>query len=92
MAAATLPELIARSRYEVIPLTGAEEKVLEHVPKDVTLTVTVSPVKGLEPSFELAGAFAAEGYTVVPHLPARLVRDRGHLAELPRPDGRDGRT
>ncbi len=81
MAAATLPELIARSRYEVIPLTGAEEKVLEHVPKDVTLTVTVSPVKGLEPSFELAGAFAAAGYTVVPHLPARLVEDRGHLAE-----------
>jgi len=79
---ATVAELIARSRYEVIPLTGAEEKVLEHVPKDVTLTVTVSPVKGLEPSFALVEALAAAGYTVVPHLTARLVNDRRHLAEI----------
>jgi methylenetetrahydrofolate reductase (NADPH) len=78
----TVTELIGRSRFEVIPLAGAEEKVLESVPKDVTLTVTVSPVKGLEPSFVLAEAFAAAGYPVVPHLTARLVRDRGHLAEI----------
>jgi methylenetetrahydrofolate reductase (NADPH) len=81
-ARTTLPELITRSRYEIIPLTGAEEKVLEHVPRDVTLTVTVSPVKGLEPSFELAERLAAAGYTIVPHLSARLVTDRSHLAEL----------
>jgi methylenetetrahydrofolate reductase (NADPH) len=80
--APTLPELIGRSRFEVIPLAGAAEKVLEHVPKDVTLTVTVSPVKGLEPSFVLVEALAAAGYTVVPHLTARLVRDRAHLAEI----------
>jgi methylenetetrahydrofolate reductase (NADPH) len=81
-AAPTLTELVAASRFEVIPLTGAEEKVLEHVPTDVVLTVTVSPVKGLEPSFELVEAFAGAGYTVVPHLTARLVRDRSHLAEI----------
>ena len=46
---ATVAELLRRSRYEVIPLAGAEEQVLEHVPRDVTLTVTASPVKGLEP-------------------------------------------
>jgi methylenetetrahydrofolate reductase (NADPH) len=78
----TLPQLIERSRYEVIPLKGAAEKVLEEVPRDVVLTVTVSPVKGLEPSFELAETFAGEGYTVVPHLAARLVWDRSHLAEI----------
>lgn len=78
----TLAELIVRSRYEVIPLKEAAEKVLEFVPKDVELTVTVSPVKGLEPSFQLAETFAKEGYGVVPHLSARLVRDRGHLAEI----------
>ena len=37
-AVPTIAELIARSRYEVIPLAGAEEQVLEHVPTDVTLT------------------------------------------------------
>jgi methylenetetrahydrofolate reductase (NADPH) len=78
----TLAELVARSRYEVIPLAGAEEQVLEHVPRDVTLTVTVSPVKGLEHSFELAGKLAAHGYPIVPHLSARLVVDRAHLTEL----------
>ncbi|MEI7760839.1 MAG: methylenetetrahydrofolate reductase [Thermoleophilia bacterium] len=78
----SLPELIRRSRYEVIPLAGAEEQVFEHVPRDVTLTVTVSPAKGLEPSFLLAEALAQEGYGVVPHLAARLVVDRTHLAEV----------
>ena len=80
--AATVAELLTRSRYEVIPLAGAEEQVLEHVPRDVTLTVTASPVKGLGPTLELTGRLAAQGYPVVPHLSARLVRDGGHLAEI----------
>jgi len=79
---ATLPELIARSRYEVIPLAGAEENVLEHVPLGVTLTVTASPAKGLDHTLELAGALAAHGYPVVPHISARLVIDHAHLVEL----------
>ena len=79
---ATVAELLLRSRYEVIPLSGAEDQVLEHVPRDVTLTVTASPVKGLDHTLELAGRLAAHGYPVVPHLSARLVVDRAHLAEL----------
>jgi methylenetetrahydrofolate reductase (NADPH) len=79
---ATLVELLARSRYEVIPLAGAEEQVLETVPRDVTLTVTVSPVKGLDHTLELAEKLAGHGYPVVPHLSARLVVDRSHLSEL----------
>jgi len=77
-----LARLLEQSRYEVIPLPGVEEKVLEHVPRDVTITVTASPIKGLEPTLELATSLAAEGYPVVPHLSARLVRDRSHLSEL----------
>ena len=77
-----LARLLERSRYEVIPLAGVEEKVLEHVPRDVTITVTASPVKGLEPTLELVTSLAAEGYPTVPHLSARLVRDRSHLSEL----------
>ena len=80
--AATLAEILARSRYEVIPLPGVEEQVLEYVPRDLTLTVTASPVKGLEPTLDLAERLAAHGYPVVPHLSARLVVDRVHLAEL----------
>ena len=78
----TIADLVARSRYEVIPLAGAEEQVLEHVPRDVTLTITASPIKGLVPSLELAEKLAAHGYPIVPHLSARLVADRSHLGEL----------
>jgi methylenetetrahydrofolate reductase (NADPH) len=66
----------------VIPLAGAEEAVLEHVPTEVTVTITTSPRKGLEPTLALAERIAGRGYDVVPHLAARHVRDRGHLAEL----------
>jgi methylenetetrahydrofolate reductase (NADPH) len=81
-SAARLIELIRASRYEVIPLAGVEEQLLEHVPRDVTLTVTASPTKGLDVTLDHAERFAAHGYAVVPHVAARLVRDRAHLAEI----------
>jgi methylenetetrahydrofolate reductase (NADH) len=81
-ATTRVAELLLRPRYEVIPLAGAEEAVLDHVPPEVTVTVTTSPKKGLEPTLDLVERIAGNGYNVVPHLAARHVRDRGHLAEL----------
>ena len=52
------------------------------MPLEVKVTVTTSPRKGLEPTLELAERLAGHGYTVVPHLAARHVRDRTHLAEI----------
>ena len=66
----------------MIPLAGAEEAVLAHVPGEVVVTVTTSPRKGLEPTLELSERLAGRGYQVVPHLAARHVRDRAHLAEV----------
>jgi len=77
-----LGPLLAKSRYEVFPTASAEAAVLESVPRDVGVTVTASPTKGLEPTLALAERFAAEGYHVVPHLTARQVRDAAHLAEI----------
>ena len=77
-------ELLAHPRYEVLPFGGVEEDVLEHVPLDVTLTVTVSPRKGIEHTLDVTERLTNHGYSVVPHLSARLVRDRGHLAEIVR--------
>ena len=79
--AAAIGRLLERSRYEVLPLDGVEEHVLAHVPVDVTLTVTASPTKGLGPTFDLAESLVGQGYQVVPHLSARLIRDTAHLAE-----------
>ena len=77
-----LAKLLRRPRYEVIPLAGVEEAVLEHVPPEVTMTVTTSPRKGLDPTLDLVERIAAKGYDVVPHLAARHVRDLSHLTEL----------
>ena len=77
-----LTELLARPRYEVLPLDGIEEQVLEHVPPEVKLTVTVSPRRGLEHTLRVVERLAGHGYVVVPHVSARLVADRSHLAEL----------
>jgi len=74
--------LLRAARYEVLPTSSIEEKVLGTVPRDVTLTVTASPVKGLDPTLDLAERFAADGYTVVPHIAVRLLRGEQHLAEV----------
>jgi methylenetetrahydrofolate reductase (NADH) len=44
--------------------------------------VTASPARGLEATLGVTERLAAEGYRVVPHLSARLVRDASHLAEI----------
>jgi len=69
-------------RYEVLPTDDAEELVVEHVPHDVTITVTASPRRGIEATIALAENLAAHGYQVVPHLSARLIRDQAHLREV----------
>jgi methylenetetrahydrofolate reductase (NADPH) len=68
--------------YEVIPLQGTEEAVVEHVPRDIALTVTASPGKGTLATIELAERLAGHGFGVTPHLSARLIRDRTELGEI----------
>lgn len=71
-------------RYEVLPLGGIAERVAEHVPLDLTVTVTASPRKGLAATLAVAEQLAAQGRQgrVVPHLSARLIRDRAELREI----------
>jgi methylenetetrahydrofolate reductase (NADPH) len=78
----SLIDLLRRSRFEVLPLDGIEERVRATLGTDVKVTVTASPRKGLEPTLALSERLATAGYPVVPHLSARLVRDRAHLEEV----------
>ncbi|MEU9347103.1 5,10-methylenetetrahydrofolate reductase [Streptomyces sp. NPDC048278] len=82
MGAEDLRALLAHVRYEVLPTRETEEKVLAHVPHDVVVTVTASPVKGLEPTLALTERLTAHGYRVVPHVPGRLLRDDTHLKDV----------
>jgi methylenetetrahydrofolate reductase (NADPH) len=77
-----LVEFLRHPGYEVIPLRGAEEVVVEHVPRDIALTVTASPGKGTWATVELAERLAGHGFRVAPHLSARLIRDRSELGEV----------
>jgi methylenetetrahydrofolate reductase (NADPH) len=77
-----LGDFLRRPRLEVMPLDGAEPLVLRHVPRELTVTITASPTRGIEPTLELAESLTRHGYTVVPHLAARLVRSRKELATI----------
>ena len=87
---ARLAELLTRPRYEVLPLDGIEEQVLEHVPHDVKLTVTVSPRRGIAHTMDVVERLAGHGYAVAAHISARLVADRSHLMEIVARLGEDG--
>jgi methylenetetrahydrofolate reductase (NADPH) len=80
--AAFLSRLLESARYEVLPTGSIEEAVLEHVPRDRTITVTASPGKGVEATLALAERLAQHGYKTVPHLAARMVSGRGELTEI----------
>ncbi|HUC58361.1 MAG TPA: methylenetetrahydrofolate reductase [Streptosporangiaceae bacterium] len=82
MSTRALAPLLERARYEVLPTASAEQLVLKFVPREVTVTVTASPAKGLEPTLDLTERLIGHGYRAVPHLSARLVRDRTHFADV----------
>lgn len=75
-------QALRRPRYEVLPLEDVPELVAEHVPRDVTVTVTASPARGLDRTVAVAERLAMGGHRVVPHLAARLVADEAHLKEI----------
>jgi methylenetetrahydrofolate reductase (NADPH) len=81
-AAEATVRLLGNARYEVLPTATIEDKLLEHIPVDRTLTVTASPTKGLEPTLDLTERLTGHGYVAVPHLAARMVRDRRELSEI----------
>ena len=68
-------------RYEVIPVQGIEQKVAT-LPYGATVTVTASPKQGLDRTVDVSAVLAARGFTVIPHLAARMVAGRSHLERL----------
>ena len=79
------PSVVARllvaPRFEVIPVTGIEDKVAA-LPRGATVTVTASPAHGMERTVVVSADLAARGYAVAPHLAARMIDGRGQLEEI----------
>lgn len=76
-----LAGLLRTPTFELIPLKNALDQAAL-LPGGATVSVTASPTKGLEATVALASQLRGQGFTVVPHLSARMVRDRDHLCDL----------
>ncbi len=72
---------LADAAFEVIPLKGVIEKA-RLLPVNATVTVTASPAKGIDATIDLALDLAEAGYRTVPHLSARMIKDRAQLAAI----------
>ncbi len=80
-AQAAIASVLEAPKFELIPLKNVDDQVA-FLPPGATVSVTASPAKGIEATIELCERLQAQGFHVIPHLSARMIRDRGHLAEL----------
>lgn len=74
--------LLESARYEVLPTASIAEQVVEHIPLGHTVTVTASASLGLDATLDVAETLERNGYRAVPHLAARMIRDRSQLSEV----------
>ncbi|PRX51468.1 methylenetetrahydrofolate reductase (NADPH) [Prauserella shujinwangii] len=76
-----LAPLLARPRYEVLPLPSVLDQT-GALPEDTVVTVTASPRRGTGATVELCEKLAAQRLHAVPHLAARQCTGRGELREM----------
>lgn len=74
-------QLLAAASFEVIPMKATFEKATL-LPAGSTITVTASPGKGMDVTVDLALALKEKGYVAVPHLSARMIRDKTELSGI----------
>jgi methylenetetrahydrofolate reductase (NADPH) len=80
-AGEALSRVLATPTFELLPLKGAIDHAV-FLPPGARVSVTASPVKSIEATVELCAQLQAAGFQAVPHLSARMVRDRAHLTDL----------
>lgn len=80
-ARSALGSLVARPKFELVPLKNALDQAA-FLPPGALVSVTASPAKGMAATIDLSARLHERGYVVVPHLSAHMIRDRAHLAEL----------
>ena len=80
-ATVALRRVLADPTFELIPLKNVREQAAA-IPRGATVSVTASPGKGIEATVELTIELEQAGLRAIPHLSARMIRDRAHLAEL----------
>lgn len=74
-------DLVEDMVFELIPLKSATDAIAA-LPPNSKVSVTASPVKGLDATKELTAQVQEAGHRPVPHIAARLVESKQHTAEL----------
>ena len=66
---------------EIFPTSTIESK-LDVLEPGSYVAITCSHTRGVEPTLGMAERLAARGFRIIPHLAARMVRDRAHLRDI----------
>ena len=80
-ARAAITAVLSVPTFELIPLKNVHDQAA-FLPAGATVSVTASPAKGIEATLDLAAALESKGFRAIPHLSARMIRDRTHLADV----------
>lgn len=76
-----LIQSVRKSYMEIFPTATIESK-LDVLEPGAYVAVTCSPTKGIGETLEMSQRIARRGFRVVPHVAARMVRDKQHLREI----------
>ena len=80
-----LSRLVGRAYLEIFPTPTILNQLL-HLPQHSYVSITCSPSHGIDATLELTERLRAapgeQRLKLVPHIAARMVRDRGHLREI----------
>lgn len=76
-----LLDAVRESYMEIFPTSTIESK-LDVLEPGSYVAVTCSPIKGVDVTLDMSERLADRGFKVVPHIAARMVRDKAHLREI----------
>lgn len=80
-----LGQLLEQAYLEVIPSRTIMDRLI-HIPRHCYVAITCSPTHGLEPTLDLVEKLRAlpdeRQLKLIPHIAARMVRDKGQLREI----------
>ncbi len=78
---ADLRAVLANPTIEIVPMKSVAEAVAA-LPPAAHVTVTCSPIRGIDATLDVVESALALGHTVTPHLSARMVESADHFTRI----------
>jgi methylenetetrahydrofolate reductase (NADPH) len=73
--------LLRAARWELVPIKSIEPAI-EALPPASSVSVSCSPVKGVDVTLEVCARLIDAGHDAAPHIAARMVEDRAHTRRI----------